>query len=86
MKKYKQNTQLSFITYFVALILINATFSNLHSQTINILPLGNSITQSFDTRYSYRYYLWKKLLDENIDFDYLGLNKDNLYGNPEWPQ
>jgi lysophospholipase L1-like esterase len=57
-----------------------------HTQTINIQPLGNSITQASYPRYSYRYYLWTKLLDDGFDFDFVGSMQDNKNGNPEWPQ
>ncbi|WP_187261076.1 GDSL-type esterase/lipase family protein [Pontibacter beigongshangensis] len=53
---------------------------------IRIMPLGNSITQgntSFHTtpEYpSYRFELWKQLIDAGIDFEYVGshdVNRDN---------
>lgn len=39
---------------------------------IRILPLGDSITQCGATRGSYRYYLWIKLVETGIDFDFVG--------------
>ena len=39
---------------------------------VRILPLGDSITQSDKTYSSYRYYLWIKLIDAGIKFDYVG--------------
>ena len=50
-----------------------------------ILPLGDSITQSNVGFYSYRYYLWKSLLDEGVNFDLVGSLPDNAGGNPAWP-
>jgi lysophospholipase L1-like esterase len=47
--------------------------------------LGDSITQSNATHYSYRYYLWKKLLDSGINFDFVGGMTNNNGGNPHWP-
>lgn len=38
----------------------------------SILPLGNSITQAEVNRASYRYPLWKKLVDSEIQFDFVG--------------
>ena len=40
-------------------------------ETIKILPLGDSITEGE----FYRYPLFKKLIDANIDFDFIGLRK-----------
>lgn len=37
-----------------------------------ILPLGDSITQAEINRASYRYNLWKKLVDSEIKFDLVG--------------
>jgi len=37
-----------------------------------ILPLGDSITHAEINRASYRYPLWKKLVDANIKFDFVG--------------
>lgn len=37
-----------------------------------ILPLGNSITQAEADRASYRYPLWKKLVDAGLEFDFVG--------------
>lgn len=41
-------------------------------QVYKILPLGNSITQAEVNRASYRYPLWKKLVDSDIKFDFVG--------------
>ena len=37
-----------------------------------ILPLGDSITQAEINRASYRYPLWKKLVDAEVQFDFVG--------------
>jgi lysophospholipase L1-like esterase len=49
-----------------------------NSQTINIQPLGNSITQGENTRESYRYRLWKKLIDDGFDFQFAGSMTDHF--------
>jgi len=41
-------------------------------QVYKILPLGNSITQAEVNRASYRYPLWKMLVDSDIKFDFVG--------------
>lgn len=41
-------------------------------QSLRILPLGDSITQAEINRASYRYPLWKQLIDAKIDFDFVG--------------
>ena len=43
-----------------------------------IIPLGNSITQAEINRASFRYPLWKKLVDSNIKFDFVGSMTVNL--------
>lgn len=41
-------------------------------QTWTILPLGDSITQAEVNRASYRYPLWKMLVDSELEFDFVG--------------
>lgn len=41
-------------------------------QVYTILPLGDSITQAEINRASYRYPLWKKLVDSDLKFDFVG--------------
>ena len=53
---------------------------------IKILPLGDSITHADSSHYSYRYKLWKKLIDSGIEFDFIGSMNTNSGGNPVWPQ
>jgi RHS repeat-associated protein len=58
---------------------------------IKIMPIGNSITQgNFNypgmvDHKSYRYELWKKLIDEGVNFDYIGSQTTNYNGNPVFP-
>jgi lysophospholipase L1-like esterase len=52
---------------------------------LRILPLGDSITHSKADHLSYRYYLWTKLIDTGVDFDFIGLMNSNVNGNPTWP-
>jgi lysophospholipase L1-like esterase len=54
-------------------------------QPYRIMPLGNSITQSNQDNYSYRYNLWKKLLDAKVNCDFVGSHNTNKNGNPVWP-
>lgn len=60
-------------------------FALLKADPVRILPLGNSITQANNTHLSYRYPLWKKLIDDNLSFDYVGSMINNKNGNPVWP-
>lgn len=50
-----------------------------------ILCIGDSITQADADHYSYRYVLWKMLVDEGIDFDFVGAQRDHYGGVPNWP-
>lgn len=52
---------------------------------IRIMPIGNSITQGSSTTYSYRYALWKKLIDANMNFNFVGSQSMNDGGNPTFP-
>ncbi|MFU8844228.1 MAG: SGNH/GDSL hydrolase family protein, partial [Bacteroidales bacterium] len=54
-------------------------------QNYNIQVLGNSITQAVDTRESYRYSLWKKLIDDGFEFQFVGSMTDHfLCGTPSF--
>ena len=51
-----------------------------------IMPLGDSLTQSQNNLFGYRYHLWVKLLDQGVDFDFVGTLLDNgIGGYPAWP-
>jgi lysophospholipase L1-like esterase len=51
----------SLATYFI---------SRADTQPIRILPLGDSITEQGNP--GYRYELWKRLIDANVSFDFVG--------------
>ena len=51
---------------------VACTDTNNTDRVWKILPLGDSITQAEINRASYRYYLWKKLVDSEIKFDFVG--------------
>jgi lysophospholipase L1-like esterase len=67
----------------ILFLIISPLFSQ--AEPIRILALGNSITQADQNNFSYRYYLWKKLIDANIEFDFVGSLDMNKGGNPAWP-
>jgi acyl-CoA thioesterase I len=53
---------------------------------LRIMTLGNSITQGSDKHPSYRYELWKMLIDGGLDFEFVGSLETNWYfdaSNPE---
>lgn len=72
------------VCFFIVTAAISI-YSNSNAQPVTIMPLGNSITQANNTHVSYRYPLWKKLIDDNLDFDYVGSLVNNKNGNPVWP-
>ncbi|MBW1894266.1 MAG: hypothetical protein JRI91_11310 [Deltaproteobacteria bacterium] len=43
---------------------------------LRILCLGDSITQSANVQFSYRYHLWKKMVDLDMNFDFIGSMKN----------
>jgi hypothetical protein len=49
------------------------------------MPLGDSISQAYADRYSYRYWLWQKMVDSGISYQFVGSMTDNHTGNPAWP-
>jgi hypothetical protein len=56
----------------VAAALLGSISVSYADETYRILPLGDSITQAEINRASYRYPLWKKLVDSGIQFDFVG--------------
>ena len=52
--------------------------------TIRILPLGDSITQTRQDYESYRYPLWKKLIDSGTNFDFIGSETQTYGGTRSW--
>ncbi len=56
------------------------------SRPVRILPLGDSITQAYpDT--SYRYPLWRRLLDHGVEVDFLGTRSDSRnLASPDRPE
>jgi lysophospholipase L1-like esterase len=69
------------ITAFLFLLSFEG-YSNPIPSIIKIAPYGNSITQAAGDHQSYRYPLWKKLIDANISFDFVGSMNTNFGGNP----
>ena len=52
---------------------------------LQIMPLGDSITQALNDQLSYRYKLWVKLVDAGAAFGFVGSQDSNYGGNPVWP-
>lgn len=46
---------------------------------LKIMTLGNSITQGGEVNPSYRYQLWKMLVDADLDFEFVGSLDTNWY-------
>ncbi len=66
-----RTTALSLLVFF---FLIPAQVKA-ETPTLKILTLGDSITQAESTRASFRYPLWKKLIDADLKFDLVGSMK-----------
>ena len=59
------------------------------AETIHILPLGDSITQGGKTdreEYTYRYPLFKMLMEAGVDFDFIGSLDAGLQPGAAWPE
>lgn len=52
---------------------------------VKIMAIGDSITQAASGQKSYRYALWKKLVDSGTAFDMTGSLQGNFKGDPDWP-
>ncbi len=53
---------------------------------VKIMAIGDSITQGDSNHQSYRYELWKKLVDTGVPFDLQGSLQGNFKGDPSWPE
>jgi acyl-CoA thioesterase-1 len=53
--------------------------------TVNIMPLGDSITESNQGLPSYRYYLWHLLVDRGYKVDFVGSRHGVGNGSPAYP-
>lgn len=70
------------------LITILYTPSLSGSDPVRIVPIGDSITQGRGwgvPTYSYRYPLWKMLIDAGVDLDFVGSLNGGFESNPSWP-
>lgn len=56
------------------------------AKPLQIMLLGDAITASEEGRRSYRYYLWRRLVDEEIEFDFIGTQHLNYGGKGYWPR
>lgn len=56
------------------------------AKPLQIVLLGDSITASEPGRRSYRYYLWRRLVDEKLEFDFVGTQHLNDDGPGYWPR
>jgi hypothetical protein len=60
--------------------------AGLADEPLRILLLGDSITQSDMYHLGYRYYLWTKLVDSGINFDFVGQMESHYGADPELPE
>ncbi len=66
-----------------------AMIQNSTGEPLHILPLGDSITQGGRhgrEEYTYRWPLFKKLVDAGVDFDFIGSLNKGLDANAAWPK
>ncbi len=52
---------------------------------VRLLALGNSITQADSDHLSYRYPLWRRLVDAGIPVDFVGSQSGHFRGTPDHP-
>jgi lysophospholipase L1-like esterase len=68
--------------------LLAGALSPAGAQTINIVPIGDSITQGGRAdrpEYTYRYPLFWKLKDAGYDVNFIGSLRSGLNGDAKWP-
>ena len=53
-------------------------------RVIRIMPLGDSITEAYRGKASYRYWLWKRLQETPFRVDFVGSRKENYQGPPQY--
>jgi len=67
---------------------VSGTGGLLAKRTMRIVPIGDSITQGRGRRppeISYRYNLWKKFVDADVEVDFVGSLRGGFEGDPAWP-
>lgn len=70
------------ILAFAAVLALAAICASTHAAEVHrILPLGDSITQAEADRASYRYPLWRMLIDAGLEFEFVGSMSTHL-GEP----
>lgn len=65
---------------FLLFILLLTLPQTIAAQTVRVMCLGNSITQADENHVSYRYPLWKKLVDAGIEVEFVGSHDKNKWG------
>lgn len=61
-------------------------WTSAEAKPLQIMLLGDAITASEEGRRSYRYYLWRRLVDEQLEFDFIGTQHTNHGGKGYWPK
>lgn len=67
-----------------ALFITSCSYSDSDTKIIKILPLGDSITCASKYKVSYRYPLWKQLLDAGKKMKFIGSQTEKGNGGREW--
>lgn len=71
-----------YITVGLLAVMLASTPRLSRADTVTIMPLGDSITQGYRGRDSYRRDLWLKLIEAGADVDFVGSMKNNFTGAP----
>ncbi|NEM96971.1 SGNH/GDSL hydrolase family protein [Pontibacter burrus] len=64
----------------ILFLLLSFVPQTIVAQPVRIMCLGNSITQGDGEKASYRFPLWKKLVDAGVDFEFVGSHDKNKWG------
>lgn len=83
--KHDRSTKTVVAAAVFLLLAFGMGFAPVEPAPLRILLLGDSITQGTKAEYTYRYFLWRDLVDTGIQFDFIGSSKNNYDGNPDWP-
>ena len=83
LQRYFKHHFLGLSTLGLCLIMLSGCGRSQDKQ-LAILCIGDSITQADSETVSWRYHLWKKLVDRSFRVDFLGTSESHFQGTPEF--
>ncbi len=79
------NKSITVILFFISTLCIQScSIADTNTSRLKILPLGDSITCASKYKVSYRYPLWKQLIDAGKQIKFIGSQTEKGNGGREW--